>query len=136
MSRAASRSWALPGMRALRTDRHPVAFGLEELADDKLVIDALKLADGRQSRLIASAIHRHYGPADFKIEEQPTMARFRCRACGADGLYDHDRQSVCPKCGSHDVQFAFLVEELPDDHPLLEAMLRLAEDGDEDETGD
>jgi hypothetical protein len=39
------------------------------------------------------------------------MARFRCRACGADGPYDYDRRSGCPKYGSRDVRFAFLVEE-------------------------
>jgi Zn finger protein HypA/HybF involved in hydrogenase expression len=69
------------------------------------------------------------------------MARFRCRACGEEGTFVYDGRRDCPQCGSVDVQLAIGVEELTDDHPLIEAMERLAEqhvaeDGDEHETGD
>lgn len=35
---------------------------------------------------------------------------------------------ACPRCGSRDVQLAVRVEELSDDHPLIEEMKRLADD--------
>jgi Zn finger protein HypA/HybF involved in hydrogenase expression len=48
------------------------------------------------------------------------MARFRCHACGAEGTFDYDGRRDCPQCGSLDVQLAIVVEDLPDDHPLIE----------------
>lgn len=63
------------------------------------------------------------------------MARFRCRACGEEGTFVYDGRRDCPACGSIDVQLAIGVEELDDDHPLIEAMKRLAGEGD-DETED
>jgi hypothetical protein len=63
------------------------------------------------------------------------MARFRCRARGEEGTLVYDGRHNCPQCGSVDVQLAIGVLELPDDHPLFEAMERLAkEDGEEDQT--
>jgi uncharacterized Zn finger protein (UPF0148 family) len=56
------------------------------------------------------------------------MARFRCRACGEEGTFVYDGRRGCPNCGSIDVQLAIGVEELEDDHPLVEAMKRLAEE--------
>jgi hypothetical protein len=56
------------------------------------------------------------------------MARFRCRACGEEGTFVYDGRRDCPNCGSIDVQLAIGVEELEDDHPLVEAMKRLAEE--------
>jgi hypothetical protein len=61
------------------------------------------------------------------------MARFRCRGCGEEGNFVYDGRRDCPNCGSVDVQLAIGIEELPDDHPFVEAMTRLAEeDGNED----
>jgi hypothetical protein len=54
------------------------------------------------------------------------MARFRCGTCGQEGTFDYVGRHECPNCGSVDVQFALGTEELPDDHPLIEAMKRLA----------
>jgi len=54
------------------------------------------------------------------------MARFRCRACGEQETFVYDGRRDCPHCGSLDVQFAVGIEELPDDHPFVEAMTRLA----------
>lgn len=59
------------------------------------------------------------------------MARFRCRACDEEGSFAYDGRRDCPQCGSHDVQFAIGVEELENDHPLVTAMKRLAEEDDE-----
>ncbi|SIO54460.1 hypothetical protein SAMN05443247_07807 [Bradyrhizobium erythrophlei] len=59
------------------------------------------------------------------------MARFRCRACGKEDSFVYDGRHTCPNCGSAAVQFALGVEEIPDDHPLIEAMRRLAEEGNE-----
>jgi uncharacterized Zn finger protein (UPF0148 family) len=56
------------------------------------------------------------------------MAKFRCRACGEEGIFVHDGRLKCPNCGSADVQFAFSIEELPDDDPLIEELERPAED--------
>ena len=64
------------------------------------------------------------------------MAKFRCRTCGKEGsfVYDPERYT-CPICDSIDVQFAIGIEELPDDHPLIEAMKQRAED-DGEKNGD
>lgn len=60
------------------------------------------------------------------------MARFRCRACCAEGDVEYrPGQRSCPLCGSGDVQLALAIAELPDDDPLLDAMRRLA-DGEEE----
>ncbi len=56
------------------------------------------------------------------------MARFHCRSCRKEGSFVYDGRHACPNCGSVDVQFALSIEELPDDHPLIEAMRRLAEE--------
>jgi uncharacterized Zn finger protein (UPF0148 family) len=53
------------------------------------------------------------------------MASFRCRACGREGTFEYDGRHACPRCGSVDVQFALGIEEIPDDHPLIEALLKL-----------
>jgi uncharacterized Zn finger protein (UPF0148 family) len=53
------------------------------------------------------------------------MASFRCRACGREGTFKYDGRHACPRCGSVDVQFALGIEEIPDDHPLIEALLKL-----------
>lgn len=55
------------------------------------------------------------------------MARFRCRDCGQEGTFEFDGRHACPCCGSQAVQFALGVEEIPDDHPLIEGLRRLAE---------
>ena len=56
------------------------------------------------------------------------MAKFRCRACCAEGTFVYDpERCTCPICDSIDVQFAVGIEELPDDDPLIEAMKRRAE---------
>jgi hypothetical protein len=61
------------------------------------------------------------------------MARFRCRVCAQEGEFAYRSGHECPNCGSRDVQFALSIEELPDDHPLIEALKRLAgEDDNED----
>jgi hypothetical protein len=82
----------------------------------------------RRVRRRRSAIARHRGVA--------AMARFRCRACGEEGAFVYTVGHACPRCGSRDVQLAIGVEELEDDHPLVEAMRLAAEDGgkNEDET--
>ena len=51
------------------------------------------------------------------------MASFRCRECGRDGAFEYDGPHACPRCGSLDVQLALGIEEIPDDHPLIEALL-------------
>jgi anaerobic ribonucleoside-triphosphate reductase len=56
------------------------------------------------------------------------MARFRCRACNQEGTFEYTGGHACPRCGSRDVQLAVGVEEFSDDHPLIEAMKRLADD--------
>lgn len=56
------------------------------------------------------------------------MARFRCRSCGKEGMFVYDGRRKCPNCGSIDAQLAIGIEELPDDHPFVEAMKRLAEE--------
>jgi hypothetical protein len=63
------------------------------------------------------------------------MAKFRCRACCAEGAFVYDpERCTCPICDSIDVQFAIGIEELPDDDPLIEAMKRRAEqDGEKDD---
>jgi uncharacterized Zn finger protein (UPF0148 family) len=61
------------------------------------------------------------------------MAKFRCRACGEEGIFVHDGRLKCPNCGSADVQFVIGIEELPDDDPLIEAMKRRAEEDGKDE---
>jgi hypothetical protein len=56
------------------------------------------------------------------------MARFRCRACAREGTFVYQAgHHECPRCGSRDVQFAFRIEELSDDAPLIDAVRRLAE---------
>lgn len=59
------------------------------------------------------------------------MARFRCGTCGEEGTFVYDGRRDCPACGSNDVQLAIGVEELEDDHPLVQAMKRLADEGDD-----
>jgi hypothetical protein len=62
------------------------------------------------------------------------MAKFRCRACCAEGTFVYDpERCTCPICDSIDVQFAVGIEELPDDDPLIEAMKRRAEEDGKDE---
>jgi hypothetical protein len=63
------------------------------------------------------------------------MARFRCRACGKEGTFDYSGRHACPCCGSREVHLALAIEELEDDHPLIETMKRLAEEDDDDSTG-
>jgi uncharacterized Zn finger protein (UPF0148 family) len=58
------------------------------------------------------------------------MARFRCRACGQEGTFEYEGRHVCPLCGSRDVQFALSIDELPDDDPLVAAIMKLAEETD------
>ena len=58
------------------------------------------------------------------------MARFRCRACGAEGTCEYTGVHACPNCGAQDVQFAIATDELPDDHPLVVWMRSLAEETD------
>jgi hypothetical protein len=53
------------------------------------------------------------------------MPPFRCRACQEQGTFTYDGRHACPRCGSPDVQFALGIEEIPDDHPLIEAMTEL-----------
>ncbi|MBN8978633.1 MAG: hypothetical protein J0I08_19345 [Rhizobiales bacterium] len=62
------------------------------------------------------------------------MARFRCRACAEEGSFAYGGIHACPRCRSGDVQIALIIEELPDDDPLIVALNKLAE-GD-DNTGD
>ncbi|MBB1090462.1 hypothetical protein HUU61_04095 [Rhodopseudomonas palustris] len=65
------------------------------------------------------------------------MARFRCRACGGEGEFVYrPGRHACPDCGSGDVQLAIGIEELPDDDPLIAAMIAPAETGDDPETND
>lgn len=61
------------------------------------------------------------------------MARFRCRACGRESAFEYDGRHACPRFNSPDVQFALGIEELPDDHPLIEALKRLAEEDDNED---
>jgi hypothetical protein len=61
------------------------------------------------------------------------VAHFRCRTCGEEGTFVYDGRPDCPACGSIDVQLAIGVEELDDDHPLVEAMKRLAEEDEKTE---
>jgi hypothetical protein len=56
------------------------------------------------------------------------MARFRCRACRAEGTFEYTGGHACPNCGSRDVQFAIATEELSDDHPLIAALTKMADD--------
>jgi hypothetical protein len=60
------------------------------------------------------------------------MARFRCRACGTEGTFEYVGGHACPNCGSRDVQLALHIDELPDDHPLVDAMTALADENSED----
>ena len=63
------------------------------------------------------------------------MAKFRCRTCGKEGTFVYDpERDTCPICDSIDVQFAFSIEELPDDDPLIEELERPAEDSERTET--
>ena len=56
------------------------------------------------------------------------MAKFRCRACCAEGTFVYDPERyTCPICDSINVQFVIGIEELPDDDRLIEAMKRRAE---------
>jgi hypothetical protein len=64
------------------------------------------------------------------------MARFRCRGCGAEESLVYDGRRDCPRCGSVDVQFALSIEELDDDHPLIAALIALAESEPPPETDD
>lgn len=61
------------------------------------------------------------------------MARFRCRTCGKEGTFVYDGRRDCPNCGSADVQLAIGIEELPDDHAFVEAMKRLAAEGESED---
>jgi hypothetical protein len=62
------------------------------------------------------------------------MARFRCRVCAQEGEFVcRSGRHECPNCGSRDVQFALSIEELPNDHPLIEALKRLAEEDDNED---
>lgn len=61
------------------------------------------------------------------------MARYRCRSCGQI-VYDPEGHA-CPDCGSTDVQYALSVDELPDDHPISEAMRSITEEASDDEQG-
>lgn len=61
------------------------------------------------------------------------MAKFRCRACGEEGIFVHDGRLKCPNCGSADVQFVIGIEGLPDDDPLIEAMKRRTQEDGKDE---
>lgn len=56
---------------------------------------------------------------------------FRRRGCGEEGTFVYDGRRDCPNCGSADVQLGIGIEELPDDHPFVEAMIRLSEETDE-----
>jgi len=60
------------------------------------------------------------------------MARFRCRACGTEGTFEYAGGQACPNCGSCDVQFALSIDELPDDHPFVVALMALADEKSED----
>ena len=55
------------------------------------------------------------------------MARFRCRDCNEEGEFAYRGSHTCPRCGSGNVQIALSIAELPDDDPLIEGMLKLAE---------
>ena len=66
-------------------------------------------------------------PSELGIPEKLNMARFRCRACGEEGLCVYDGQHKCPRRGSIDVQFALSIEELADNDPLITALTALAE---------
>jgi Zn finger protein HypA/HybF involved in hydrogenase expression len=59
------------------------------------------------------------------------MARFRCRACRAEGTFEYTGGHACPNCGSRDVQLAIAVEELADDDPLIVALTKMANDSTE-----
>jgi hypothetical protein len=56
------------------------------------------------------------------------MARFRCRACRAEGTFEYTGGHACPNWGSRDVQLAIAVEELRDDDPLIVALKKMADD--------
>jgi uncharacterized Zn finger protein (UPF0148 family) len=56
------------------------------------------------------------------------MARFRCRACRAEGTFEYTGGHACPICGFRDVQLAIATEELSDDHPLIVALTKMADD--------
>ena len=59
------------------------------------------------------------------------MARFRCRACRAEGTFEYKGGHSCPNCGSRDVQLAIAIEELSDDDPLIVALTKVADDSTE-----
>jgi Zn finger protein HypA/HybF involved in hydrogenase expression len=59
------------------------------------------------------------------------MARFRCRACRAEGTFEYTGDHACPNCGSRDVQLAIAIEELSDNDPLIVALTKVADDSTE-----
>jgi hypothetical protein len=50
------------------------------------------------------------------------MARFRCRDCFGEAKIEY-RTGIrsCSRCGSHSVQIALSIKEIPDDDPLWDA---------------
>jgi len=56
------------------------------------------------------------------------MARYKCRSCGNDGEFAYEGIHACPQCGSTEVQFALSIEELPDDAPIIAALMASADE--------
>jgi rRNA maturation endonuclease Nob1 len=60
------------------------------------------------------------------------MARYRCRNCKEEDQFIYEGVHACPVCGSRDVQFALVFDELADEDPLIAALMRLAKEGTDD----
>ncbi|MHC2462428.1 hypothetical protein [Bradyrhizobium embrapense] len=56
-----------------------------------------------------------------------TMAQFRCRSCGKEGVWVYDAERfACPSCDSIDVQFIVERHELAGNDPIAKKMDELA----------